>query len=424
MILSLFFVLIFFESKVKARSKQPESRKKNSYYQIANPNQPKILSQLKLKKGDKIVSIAGKKRPHQKQFHQSLYKALKSSKPFEIKFRREGKLLVFFYQKDGQNQLIVSQSKMRTRRRLASVKPASKKSPVTKAKSASASGKKNLVPDKYKPYMQRAFISSLNSFIYKEDDFDSKKLYSLPVGKKILISRKIFRPHHNFGSFYKIFLFGNQKIIGYISEAEVIPEYVRSNNKTYQLNPLYKKAKIYKDKNKVLNLEEIENITNSQKKRKSRLAFYKSLKKQIGLSSTWVDLNNPYIDSQKNSFNFQTQSLIGLDFGLQDIYPLHWLSAHVKSSLDFQKFYFELSAGHRLLNQPLFSVFVLGGAGMYWGVLSVDPPISFDFGPSGALLANIPLNKNIHFNVSSQFFYLYYRGSSSFNVSAGLRYHF
>ena len=340
-----------------------------------------------------------------------------------------------------------SRSKSQSKRQLSSVaesstsKLSSSKSPApVKAsgmKSKPAPAKTRLVPDKYKPYMQRAFVSSLNSFIYKKPDFDSGQLYSLPIGKKILISRKIFRPDHNFGSFYKIFLFGDQKIVGYISEAEVIPEFLKASDQNYQLNPRYKKAKVYKDKNKVLNLEEIENITKVRKRQRNFLAFHKKLKKQVGLSITGMDLNYPYLYNKQQYFYFQRQALIGLDLSVQDLSSLYYLSAHVKSSIDFQKLYLEWFVGYRLLQDSLFSVWILGGATMDWDnpynrqSLSQGPIIesrsnrpAFDVGPSGALMLSIPLTKKIHIHISPQIFYPMYQKYYNFNMSATLKYHF
>ena len=398
---------------ISAQESRARTQSKNQAYYLISQNHPKILSKLALKKGDRVLSINNISIQNQKQFYQSLYKLLKNAKNFNIKLQRSGKQLLFSYKKTEQNnnkqKLDIFQKELK-KPQIENKKPA-----PTKIKPSPPTIKKNLVPDKYKPYMQRAFVSSLNSFIYKAPDFDSLKLYSLPVGKKILISRKIFRPHHNFGSFYKIFLFGDQKIIGYISEAEVIPEFVKKDN-NYSFNPNYSKAKKYKEKNKVLNLEEIE----SPAKNTQKIQIKKPFEGEIGLSTSFIK-DSIYFDPKK-------QTLIGLHFSLHDLYFSPRLDAHLKSSIDLKSFYLELSAGYPILsNQSLVSLFALAGVDMYWENISTNSQpyyIFFDFGPSGALLAAIPINKQILFNLSGKAFYKIRKKSPAIKGSIGLQYRF
>ena len=210
------------EAQAKSGSKSSRSSQRTAYYQITNPNQPVILSRLKLKKGDKIISIRGQKISSQKQFRDRLYGSLKSSKPFRVQIQRSGERLWFSYQKMKDNKLIVSRIAPPSRRKLASVKSTTSKHPTRNArrsrhalptrharlerasinessrsksqskrqlssvaesstsklssskspapvkasgmKSKPAPAKTRLVPDKYKPYMQRAFVSSLKQF--------------------------------------------------------------------------------------------------------------------------------------------------------------------------------------------------------------------------------------------------------------------
>ena len=96
-----------------------------------------------------------------------------------------------------------------------------------------------------KKHLQKAYITTLNSAIYEIPDFDSKKLKHLPQGKQVTISKKIFYPKdHNFGSFYKIFSSKDKKkVVGYVSEAEVVPQFIKNDKGKYVLNKYYRIAK-------------------------------------------------------------------------------------------------------------------------------------------------------------------------------------
>ena len=94
---------------------------------------------------------------------------------------------------------------------------------------------KQLLAGKSK-YLQKAYVLQMNSKIYQEPNFDAFPIYTVPAGGKVLISRKIFSPPSKFGTFYKIFIHKNKKVVGYISEIDVAARFERSGKK---INPRY-----------------------------------------------------------------------------------------------------------------------------------------------------------------------------------------
>ena len=243
---------------------------------------------MQLKKGDVVHSVDGKSVHSKKQIYQALAPAGKKRKKISlfitrnkidflisykiISFKTKRRILISEIQK------IKSKTKLTSKRALASVE----KKKVSKTK-------QTLVPEKYKSHLQRAFVVTLNSFVYEKPDFDAPQLYPLAIGEKILISKKIFRPPHNFGSFYKTFLTRPKKVVGYISEAEVVPEFLKQAGK-YETNPAYKLAQKQMKKDKVLDIDLIDKVnkqrrTNEQEpSRKNK----KNRKNYAGLSAGFL----------------------------------------------------------------------------------------------------------------------------------------
>ena len=94
---------------------------------------------------------------------------------------------------------------------------------------------KKLLAKKSK-YLQRAYVLQMNSQVYEKPHFDAPPAYIVPAGGKILISRKIFTPLSRFGTFYKIFIHKDRKVVGYISEIDVVSQFERGGHK---INPRY-----------------------------------------------------------------------------------------------------------------------------------------------------------------------------------------
>ena len=367
---------------------------------------------MKLKKGDTILSIEKQPVTNKKQIYQILSPLLKEKKTLSISVQRGQESLLLSYRilpYKKKKQLILAKIEKR--------KSKNTKQILTDQKKLE-SKKKPLVPEKYKPYMQRAYASNLNSFVYKKPDFDAIKLYPLSIGKKILISKKIFRPPHNFGTFYKVFLFKKEKVVGYISEAEVIPEFKREKG-IFKPNPNYKLAKEYIRDNKILSLDSIEEIKKSAEKPKARQQenSASNKKKYVGLSS---GLMTSHISS-----HFPREDwFIGLKLsGYKLLISYLNMDINLTSAFDWKKFYLDILTAYPVLRSPHYHLFVMGGL---MGNLQLNKdyimdPESIDYGPAGALSLLIPFNRNIVFRLDAKTVYEIRKGSVPFGGSASLQ---
>ena len=104
---------------------------------------------------------------------------------------------------------------------------------------------------KHKKKLQVAYVLQLNAIIYKNPHFDSEQIHYISSGERIIVSKKIYYPLNRFGSFYKVYVKKPRKIVGYISEVDVIPQFIKENKK-YTLNSQFTLAERYKgDVNKI-----------------------------------------------------------------------------------------------------------------------------------------------------------------------------
>ena len=366
---------------------------------------------MKLKKEDVILSVENQAVESKKQIYQMLSPILKKKKELSIVVKRESKELLLFYRilpYKKKKQLILSKIEKRKPEQI-SAKLSPDKKPEIK--------KRTLIPEKYKPYMQRAYVSSLNSFVYKKPDFDSIKLYPLSIGKKILISKKIFRPPHNFGTFYKVFLFKEKKVVGYISEAEVISEFKRKKG-VFVSNPSYKTAKQYISENKVLSLDSIEEIKKSAEKPKAEKPRDTSHKKKyVGLSAGLMTSHiGPDIPRE--------DWFIGLKLsGYNLLISYLNMDINFTSSYSWRHFYLDILTAYPVLKSPHYHLFAMGGL---MGSLHLNEDYimnqnSIDYGLAGAVSLLVPLNKNIALRLDAKAIYEIRKRSIPFGGSASLQ---
>ncbi|MBC6415529.1 MAG: hypothetical protein GDA46_03970 [Bdellovibrionales bacterium] len=392
------------------KKKQHSSSNHTLGYQIKSLGKfSHLLKKMKLKKGDVLLSINNQPLSNKQDFYQILYSLLKKQNPFQIILNRKGekKLLNYKIQShsSGKYKLQVSYEKF----------PEQKKIYPEENKLA-----KSLVPQKYKPHLQRAYINRMNSFVYSQPNFDTRKLYSLPLGKHVLISKKIFLPTHSFGSFYKIFLFKKKKLIGYVSEAEVIPEFFKKDNK-YVSNPNYYKAKRYKNENKILKIEDLENIVTQKEKIQLESKSLKTSKKYLGF---FLGLNNELIFSQKNPVHFfaglklSTYSIsLNTDFNLG-------LNSNKEVKSDFL-------IGFSFLKTHSYSLSFLGGLNGSLESISCDGRghvflgnFCIDYGLTGAFSFLRPLSQNILLKVEPKIEYQINKKKPFLTLIASLQFGF
>ena len=391
---------------------------------------------MKLKSGDYILSINQKRIDSQSSFYKNLHLALKQSKSFQISFQRGNKNIVLDYQSipQGSGKYKLKVLNKSSSRQIASSSSKTKNSPLNKIspkKSSfpqNSSKAKSLVPEKYKPHVQRAYVSRSNSFVYSEPNFDAPKLQSLPIGKHILISRKIFLPPHSFGSFYRVFLFREKKRIGYVSEAEVISEFIKKDG-GYSSNSNYKKAKWYKAKKQILKIEEIEDNAPQNKKLEKqreagkRLSLKTKFKKYFGLSLGYSPYLNSPSQAYENTFLGLKWSTYGsnihLDFNADLLYR------YKASSIYRYKASFSLLAGVPFIKSNKYSLFLLGGGLIeYRFTPSNNYLYQFDYGPMGAVSFLIPLNKKFLLKLEVKGIYTFRNESASLKLLSGFQFTF
>ena len=98
---------------------------------------------------------------------------------------------------------------------------------------------------KHKKKLQAAYVLQLNAIVYKNPHFDSGQIHYISSGERIIVSKKIYYPLNRFGSFYKVYVQKPRKIVGYISEVDVIPRFIKENKK-YVLNSKFTIAERHK----------------------------------------------------------------------------------------------------------------------------------------------------------------------------------
>ena len=400
------------DSKRRVSIKKIKSKKisvKNIGYKIPYIKTGSLFGKMKLKKDDIIQSIEKQSTHSKKQIYQILSSLLKKKKKFSLSIIRKKKKFLISYKiipfKTKQKIIIskvkeiktytasIKKKKRRKKRRLASVsnkktsKRKTNKATTTPNKKTSKT-KQTLVPKKYKPHLQRAYVLTLNSFVYKQPDFDSPQLYPIPVGKQILISKKIFRPRHNFGSFYKVFLFHDKKIIGYISEAEVAPEFLKKNDE-YKINPAFKLAKKQMKNDKVLDIDLIDKANKQRQKKESpKNSSKKNKNRYVGLSVGGIlkysknPQENVLLGVRLSGYNLLISSL-NMDFNFNF------------TPSDFKFVHFDILTAYPILKSTPYYLFIMGGLKFDINKRISEPMKQLNPGFSGALSLVIPLNQKL-----------------------------
>lgn len=416
----------------KASHKPKKTAKKLSGYRVLHVKNSTFFRKVKLRKGDLVHSVNKQPVRSKKDFHKAVAKFSKKEKKFSLVVTRNKKKFLVSYKIQNskkKNKILISrisqitpkgkgkfQRRKKHSRKIASVKqPKSiikqkkhiekpqkiKQAPLpqnkkptenNKQKAKKEKRKRSLVPKKYKSHLQRAFVTSLNSFIYKRPNFDATQLYPLEVGEKILVSRKIFRPPHKFGSFYKIFLFHPKKIVGYISEAEVTTEFLNEAGK-YVLNPKYEMAEQQMKEDKVLDIGLFEKKI--RKKQTEKPAPKKKKKYYVGLSAGFSSLStlqyqeHILFGSRLSGYGLLVSSL-NMDFNFMAS-PYTPLLLH-----------FDVSASYPLIASKNYLVYLLGGMKFNINQRIEDISRQNDFGLTGGASLAIPLTKRFLFRLDAR----------------------
>ena len=418
-------------------SKSKKKAKKSPGYKIPRIKKSSLFHKIKLRKGDIVRSVNERPVHSKKDLRQAVLKSSKKKSKFSMLVTRNKKNFLVSYKiqkskkrkkflisrisqiKSGRKNKIQKGRRLskKQNRKIASLtqpksttkleKQQSNKVSKIKKDPKSQQGKlkenteqkltreeqktkKSLVPKKYKSHLQRAYITSLNSFIYKKPNFDAKQLYPLEVGEKILISRKIFRPPHKFGSFHKILLFKPKKIVGYISEAEVTPEFFNEEG-SFTPNPKYKLAEQQMKEDKVLDLSLFEKKARRTKKKKS--ASKKKKKYYIGLSAGFsavpVSQYDVLMGLRLSGYGLLISS-VNMDFNLMT-------SPYTPLLLRF-----DISGSYPLIASNDYFIHLIGGMKFDVNKRIEDINKKNDFGLTGGASLSVPLTKRLLFRLDAR----------------------
>ncbi len=388
-----------------------------------------LFDKMRLKKNDIIRSIEKQPISSKRQAYQKLAFILKNKKSFSLLLTRDKKDFLILYRVDssktkkrfrvfGAKKVRPPAKKSLTDKALksgtAKVPPAKgKKQPPALNSKKPSKNKKQLVPEKYKPHVQKAYVVALNSFVYKQPNFDAPKLYSLAVGKEILISKKIFRPSHNFGSFYKVFLFHEAKVVGFISEAETAPEFLKRDGKLLP-NPAYKLAKQQIKRDKFLDLDLIHKARQkfqSKERRKAAPDRASWKKRYIGLSVGFSS-PSPFAPHQQDAY-------AGLRLSGYDLLISYLnMDLNLAADMNFQSFYFDILTAIPLVKANPYFLFAMGGVKLTADTKIKDP---VDYGFSGALSLALPVHQKLLFRIDAKGEYSWRARASRYGCLASLQ---
>ena len=198
---------------------------------VVSSSRDSLFKGLKLQKGDRVKRFNDQLIRTRKHFIFRL-KRLKTNERFNLIVKRNKKYFNLKYK--------VKSKKLFEKKSYKLLKiSAIEKSDISKYV------KTNKLFNKYKHKLQKAYTLQVDSFIYTRPHFDAERTYSLPPGQIVTISKKIYYPANRFGSFYKIYVKKPKKIVGYISEVDVVPQFIKQKGE-YVSNPRFKLASRYK----------------------------------------------------------------------------------------------------------------------------------------------------------------------------------
>ena len=398
------------------KTSQKTAGPKRAGYKISHIKTGDIFGKMKLKKRDTILSIDGKSVNSKKQIHQILSLAGKKQKNFSVfitrnkqdflisykiaPFKTKRKMFISNVQRIKDKIPVVEQRRgiatSKIKESSKTKKPSVKASPAKAKNKKSSKTKKTIVPEKYRTHLQSAYVVAMNSFIYEKPDFDSPQLYPLSIGEKILISKKIFRPSHNFGSFYKILLIRPKKVVGYISEAEVVPEFIKQNNK-YEANTIYKIAKKQMKEDRALDIDLIDKVNSQKQKNPQKITTPKNNKKRyVGLSVGFLAYPPPV--------HFEENILAGLKLsGYNLLIPSINIDFNFTfTPYDFKFFHFDILSSYPLLKFGSSHFFIMGGLKLDIDHRIQDPEKQINPGVAGVLALLIPIGQKLLFRLDAK----------------------
>lgn len=207
-------------SKAETQKKSSFPSKKKKGVRVLKIKKGSIFEDLGFKENDIISKINGIFIKNVKHFIKQL-KKIKNNSSFTFTLIRNNKTLLLNY--------IVEKDPDSSKYKYSLVKTSPQKEKPDPED----------ILKKYSHLFQKAYVQQPGgSLVYEKASFDSKQIYMIPFGEQIVISKKVLKPKKEIGTFYKIFIKKPQKIAGYISQVEVLPQTIKKGNK-YVSNPEY-----------------------------------------------------------------------------------------------------------------------------------------------------------------------------------------
>ena len=301
--LIVFLLCFVFYSFGETKKEQPALLpKKMTGVRILNVQKGSVFEELGLKKNDMILKINKTPLNNSKHFIRLFRKFRK--KNFTLTLLRKSQTLRLSY--------VVRQDPLSLNYKY-------------KLKNSRLVGKSVVPKDilaEHSHLLQKAFIiQAEGSLVYDRPSFDGKQVHWIPFGEKAVVSKKILKPEREMGTFYKVFLKKPKKIVGYISEVEVVPELIKRKSGRYITNPEYDlwKLKITQGSLKIDDTSDTLFPENEIKKSSSKT----HLNRFVGIS-----LGSSFEPAQ----SFQDRLRFGLKFG---VYNLQFLNINMDINVIF-----------------------------------------------------------------------------------------
>lgn len=314
-------------------------------------SQNTIFKGLNLIRGDHVYFFNNKSLSSHKKFLRDLLEL--KDKKFSLIVKRKSKYYRLNYSRQGKRKYKLLKTKRIYSKELERI--VSKNHKPTTQKNL----KQQVSLKKYKKFLQNAYIIAERSFVYKKPNFDSEQIFYFKPGAKVKISKKIFYPEHKFGSFFKVFIKSPQKIVGYISEVEVVPEYL--TDKKTKKNPRYTilEKQLKTSKNYKVDFQKLSPHREEKINHKTRVPFVISSHfKGLGVLLGWRSLVR--FEGWRSAQNV----FAGLKWTNPKILSPFYLDVNAYFNpliLPFSSYYGEGLIGFPILNHPFVSVSVLGG---------------------------------------------------------------
>ena len=152
-------------------------------------------------------------------------------------------------------------------------------------------------------HLQKAYVIQRDAIIYARPDFDALKITNIPAGSLVTVSKRLYRPKTNFGTFYRIYINKPKKMRAYVSEIDVVPRYIKKGI-SYKPNPEFPlvKKKLHRVRQFSANSEAEDRVSMSDK--------HIAQSRWVGMTVNHIWMNYAGRDSAIRSWFFNMKFMI------------------------------------------------------------------------------------------------------------------